>query len=71
MLKNPPDGYHTLTRRPSSRMHMRRSREPTDQFSGDRTGRILDNQGNQWWISTHIEDVSEEEIRRRMTETRG
>lgn len=40
---------------------MRRSREPTDQFYGD----------NQWWISTHIEDVSEEEIRRRMAETRG
>jgi uncharacterized glyoxalase superfamily protein PhnB len=43
-------------------------REPADQFYGDRTGGVLDGQGNQWWISTHIENVSEEEIRRRMAE---
>lgn len=43
-------------------------REPEDQFYGDRTGGVLDGQGNQWWISTHIEDVSEEEVRRRMAE---
>jgi len=41
-------------------------REPEDQFYGDRTGGVVDSQGNQWWISTHVEDVSEEEIRRRM-----
>lgn len=46
-------------------------REPADQFYGDRTGGVLDSQGNQWWISTHIEDVSEDEIRRRMAETSG
>jgi PhnB protein len=46
-------------------------REPIDQFYGDRTGGVLDSQGNQWWISTHIEDVSEEEIRRRMEERGG
>lgn len=46
-------------------------REPEDQFYGDRTGGVLDNQGNQWWISTHIEDVSEEEMQRRMRETSG
>ena len=43
-------------------------REPADQFYGDRTGGVLDGQGNHWWIATHIEDVSEEEIRRRMAE---
>ena len=43
-------------------------REPEDQFYGDRTGGVRDGQGNQWWISTRIEDVSEEEIRRRMAE---
>jgi uncharacterized glyoxalase superfamily protein PhnB len=43
-------------------------REPADQFYGDRTGGVLDGQGNRWWISTHIEDVSDEEIRRRMAE---
>lgn len=41
-------------------------REPEDQFYGDRTGGVVDEQGNQWWISTHIEDVSEDELRRRM-----
>ncbi|HEU4895166.1 MAG TPA: VOC family protein, partial [Acidimicrobiia bacterium] len=46
-------------------------REPADQFYGDTTGGVLDDQGNQWWISTHIEDVSEEELRRRMEEMRG
>lgn len=46
-------------------------REPADQFYGDRTGGVLDSQGNQWWISTHIEDVSEEEMRRRLAETSG
>jgi len=43
-------------------------REPADQFYGDRTGGVLDGQGNQWWIATRTEDVSEEEIRRRMAE---
>jgi len=46
-------------------------REPEDQFYGDRTSGVVDKQGNQWWISTHIEDVSEEEMRRRMTEMSG
>lgn len=46
-------------------------REPEDQFYGDRSGGVRDRQGNQWWISTHIEDVSEEEIQRRMAEMSG
>lgn len=46
-------------------------REPDDQFYGDRTGGVLDGQGNQWWVSTHIEDVTEEEMRRRMAELSG
>jgi uncharacterized glyoxalase superfamily protein PhnB len=40
-------------------------REPADQFYGDRSGGVRDLCGNQWWISTHIEDVSPEEMRRR------
>lgn len=43
-------------------------REPEDQFYGDRTGGVRDDQGNQWWISTHIEDVSAEEMSRRIGE---
>lgn len=46
-------------------------RPPEDQFYGDRTGGVLDSQGNQWWISTHIEDVSDDELRRRMAEMNG
>ena len=39
--------------------------EPTDQAYGDRSGGVEDSQGNQWWVGTHIEDVSPEEIQRR------
>jgi len=41
-------------------------REPADQFYGDRTGGVSDPAGNQWWISTHVEDVDEAELERRM-----
>jgi PhnB protein len=37
-----------------------------DQFYGDRSGCITDPFGHQWTISTHKEDVSPEEMRRRM-----
>jgi PhnB protein len=36
-----------------------------DQFYGDRSGTIEDPFGHWWTISTHIEDVSEEEMARR------
>jgi PhnB protein len=36
-----------------------------DQFYGDRSGTIEDPFGHWWTISTHIEDVSDEEIARR------
>jgi PhnB protein len=42
-------------------------REPSNQFYGDRTGGVQDASGNQWWIATHIEDVSREEMQRRAT----
>jgi uncharacterized glyoxalase superfamily protein PhnB len=41
-------------------------REPADQFYGDRSGAVTDPCGNQWWISTHIEDVSQAELEKRM-----
>ena len=40
--------------------------EPTTQFYGDRTAAVKDPTGNVWWIATHIEDVSPEEMERRM-----
>jgi PhnB protein len=39
-----------------------------EQFYGDRGGSVRDSNGNVWWISTHGEDVSPEELQRRMTE---
>ena len=40
--------------------------EPEDQFYGERMARVTDPAGNTWLISAHIEDVSEEEMTRRM-----
>ena len=42
-------------------------REPADQLYGDRSGGVVSANGIQWWIGTHIEDVSEEELQRRST----
>ena len=44
---------------------------PRDQFYGDRTARVVDPIGNQWSIATHREDVSEEEMLRRMKALEG
>jgi PhnB protein len=38
----------------------------TDQFYGDRSGTLIDPFGHKWTIATHIEDVSSEEMKRRM-----
>ncbi len=37
-----------------------------NQFYGDRSGTIVDPFGHRWTIATHIEDVSPEEMERRM-----
>jgi PhnB protein len=39
--------------------------KPADQFWGDRHGGVRDLFGNQWWISTHIENVPPAEIKKR------
>jgi PhnB protein len=41
-------------------------REPTDQFYGDRMAGIEDPFGFQWYIATHIKDVSPEEMKAAM-----
>ena len=41
-------------------------REPADQFYGDRSAAVRDLAGNEWWIATHMEDVSQGELERRM-----
>ena len=38
---------------------------PSDQFYGDRAGRIEDPFGHIWSIATHIEDVSPQEMQKR------
>jgi len=40
--------------------------EPKDQPYGDRNACVEDSAGNHWFIATHIEDVSTEELNRRM-----
>jgi PhnB protein len=40
-------------------------REPADQFYGDRSAGVQDHSGNQWWLATHIEDVTPEEMQAR------
>ncbi|MGE8468582.1 VOC family protein [Pseudomonas putida] len=40
-------------------------REVTDQFYGDRSGTLKDPFGNIWFVSTHKEDLSPDEIRDR------
>ncbi|HND19523.1 MAG TPA: VOC family protein [Acidobacteriota bacterium] len=39
--------------------------EPANQFYGDRNAGVKDHFGNQWWIATHVEDVSPEELEHR------
>ena len=41
-------------------------RPPEDQFYGDRMAAITDPFGHNWMIATHIEDVSPEEMERRL-----
>lgn len=42
--------------------------EPADQFYGDRTAGVRDRFGNQWFLGTHIEAMSEDEMKRRSEE---
>jgi len=39
-----------------------------DQFYGDRSGTVIDPFGHQWSIMTHTEDVSPEEMKKRMAQ---
>jgi PhnB protein len=44
------------------------TRPLADQFYGDRGGMVEDPFGHSWYLSTHKEDVSEEEMQRRAAE---
>jgi PhnB protein len=41
---------------------------PETHVYGDRSGCVSDTWGNRWYISTHVEDVSDDEVRKRMAE---
>jgi len=43
--------------------------EPRDQFYGDRSAGVRDPGGNFWWIATHKEDISEQELEKRFRAT--
>jgi PhnB protein len=40
----------------------------TDQFWGDRTGTIVDPEGNTWMIGTHVAEPTPQEMKKRMAE---
>ena len=40
--------------------------EPMDKFYGDRSGGVLDPFGNQLWFGTRNEEISSEELAKRM-----
>jgi PhnB protein len=44
----------------------KQSRAVQDQFYGDRSGNLIDPFGHVWTVATHKEDVSEQEMQRRM-----
>ena len=46
-------------------------REVQDQFYGDRSGTVEDPFGHVWHISTHVEDVPTDELKRRAEQAMG
>ena len=44
------------------------TRPVKDQFYGDRSGNLVDPFGHLWTVATHMEDVSQEEMNRRLAD---
>jgi PhnB protein len=44
---------------------------PSLMFWGDRMARVADPYGNEWFLGTHVEDVTPEELKRRMAKLYG
>jgi len=44
----------------------KQERPVEDQFWGDRMGTVIDPFGHRWTLATHVEDVAEDEMQRRM-----
>src|SRR5437867_4036116 len=47
------------------------TREVADQFYGDRGGQVEDPFGHKWYVATHKEDLSPEEIKQRAAKAMG
>jgi PhnB protein len=47
------------------------TRAPEDQFYGDRDGFLVDPFGHGWTVASHVEDVSPQELSRRMAALSG
>lgn len=46
----------------------KQDRAVEDQFWGDRMGSVIDPFGHKWSLATHVEDISPEEMQKRMAE---
>jgi PhnB protein len=46
-------------------------RDLENMFYGDRSGAVQDRWGNFWWISTHVEDVPDDEMAKRAEAAMG
>lgn len=51
-----------------SRLALRKLRPLKDQFYGDRSGVFEDPFGHRWTVSSHIQDVSSEDMEQRAAE---
>lgn len=58
---------HVMSEREPRRLQCRKA----DQFWGDRAGALTDPAGYVWWIATHTEDMSQEEMHRRADDKAG
>jgi PhnB protein len=47
------------------------TRDPEDQFYGDRSGQFEDPWGHRWNVATHVEDVPPDEMEKRMAAMMG
>jgi PhnB protein len=45
--------------------------EPQTMYYGDRHGAVRDSNGNQWYLATHVEDVTPEELELRAARARS
>ena len=66
-LSHLPAGYHSVT----PYLLTADVGKPLDQFYGHRSGGGLAPFGNQWWFAPRNEEVSSEELAKRMREVRG